>query len=298
MEAAALIDALTPIGPLPREALKQASEAKDDLIPVFIERIETYLASPDPEAAGNSIFFMIHLLAQWRATAAYPTLARLLRSPRAENALGWDTVTENGPPLMASVFDGDPEPLFAIIRDAQADELTRAVMLETLAVLTARGMLDREVARVFLRACWDELEPHAENYVWVGWVDAVANLGFAEMAPLAEEAFDKGLIDPGATELRCFHKDLADALTNPDRAAWLAERRNGFFGDVVDELARWHCFSEKYLARPTRAEDRDDEPMSSAWECREPHVNPFRDVGRNDPCPCASGKKFKKCCLN
>lgn len=21
-------------------------------------------------------------------------------------------------------------------------------------------------------------------------------------------------------------------------------------------------------------------------------------VGRNDPCPCGSGKKFKKCCLN
>ena len=21
-------------------------------------------------------------------------------------------------------------------------------------------------------------------------------------------------------------------------------------------------------------------------------------VGRNDPCPCNSGKKFKKCCLN
>ncbi|MBI5118565.1 SEC-C domain-containing protein [Candidatus Poribacteria bacterium] len=22
-----------------------------------------------------------------------------------------------------------------------------------------------------------------------------------------------------------------------------------------------------------------------------------RDVGRNDPCPCGSGKKYKKCCL-
>ncbi|MDX1763377.1 MAG: SEC-C metal-binding domain-containing protein [bacterium] len=22
----------------------------------------------------------------------------------------------------------------------------------------------------------------------------------------------------------------------------------------------------------------------------------YRDVGRNDPCPCGSGKKFKKCC--
>ena len=23
--------------------------------------------------------------------------------------------------------------------------------------------------------------------------------------------------------------------------------------------------------------------------------NPYKDVGRNDPCPCGSGKKFKKC---
>jgi uncharacterized protein YecA (UPF0149 family) len=29
----------------------------------------------------------------------------------------------------------------------------------------------------------------------------------------------------------------------------------------------------------------------------EPVVNPWRDVGRNDPCPCGSGKKAKKCCL-
>lgn len=25
--------------------------------------------------------------------------------------------------------------------------------------------------------------------------------------------------------------------------------------------------------------------------------NPYKGVGRNDPCPCGSGKKFKKCCL-
>ncbi|MDR2728842.1 MAG: SEC-C domain-containing protein [Chitinispirillales bacterium] len=23
----------------------------------------------------------------------------------------------------------------------------------------------------------------------------------------------------------------------------------------------------------------------------------YSDVGRNDPCPCGSGKKFKKCCM-
>lgn len=26
--------------------------------------------------------------------------------------------------------------------------------------------------------------------------------------------------------------------------------------------------------------------------------NPTRHVGRNDPCPCGSGMKFKQCCLH
>lgn len=28
-----------------------------------------------------------------------------------------------------------------------------------------------------------------------------------------------------------------------------------------------------------------------------PAFNRFRGIGRNDPCPCGSGRKFKKCCL-
>lgn len=31
-------------------------------------------------------------------------------------------------------------------------------------------------------------------------------------------------------------------------------------------------------------------------ETSEPYENPYRKIGRNDPCPCGSGKKFKKCC--
>lgn len=31
-------------------------------------------------------------------------------------------------------------------------------------------------------------------------------------------------------------------------------------------------------------------------ETTEPYVNPYKNIGRNDPCPCGSGKKFKKCC--
>jgi len=33
-------------------------------------------------------------------------------------------------------------------------------------------------------------------------------------------------------------------------------------------------------------------------EVQPPATNPMRHVGRNDPCPCGSGRKYKKCCLN
>ena len=29
---------------------------------------------------------------------------------------------------------------------------------------------------------------------------------------------------------------------------------------------------------------------------QEPVRNPLKEVGRNDPCPCGSGNKYKKCC--
>ena len=40
----------------------------------------------------------------------------------------------------------------------------------------------------------------------------------------------------------------------------------------------------------------DDEDEDSA-EPQEPYVRATPKVGRNDPCPCGSGKKYKKCCL-
>lgn len=49
--------------------------------------------------------------------------------------------------------------------------------------------------------------------------------------------------------------------------------------------------------RGKEARDREDPwDVPASWSI--PVVNPLRGIGRNDPCPCGSGKKFKKCCLN
>jgi uncharacterized protein YecA (UPF0149 family) len=59
------------------------------------------------------------------------------------------------------------------------------------------------------------------------------------------------------------------------------------FDDTILELSTWAAFNP---------EPRAEKPAPVSFY--DPKRNPFRNVGRNDPCPCGSGKKFKKCCLN
>ena len=40
-----------------------------------------------------------------------------------------------------------------------------------------------------------------------------------------------------------------------------------------------------------------EEDFSRPYEPMEPFVREKEKVGRNDPCPCGSGKKFKRCCM-
>lgn len=46
------------------------------------------------------------------------------------------------------------------------------------------------------------------------------------------------------------------------------------------------------VAKPVAANYSDSSPK----QVNKPIVNKVQKVGRNDPCPCGSGKKFKKCC--
>jgi hypothetical protein len=80
---------------------------------------------------------------------------------------------------MASVFDGDPEPLYDITLDPNAEQFIRAGMCEALAMVTVRGGLDRAVARRFLRDAFMEMQPQAECYLWVGWQRPLQCLAWA-----------------------------------------------------------------------------------------------------------------------
>lgn len=85
-------------------------------------------------------------------------------------------------------------------------------------------------------------------------------------------------------------KDVKEGKFEPEtsKAAYLDEfKKDTEFMEVLESIG----IDEAYIisliddacANPL---DKEDEPTGS--------LNP--GVGRNDPCPCGSGKKFKRCC--
>ena len=293
MDAAEILDQLTHAEGLPKTALRAASDKRVEMVPVFLREIDSYLALDSGERAKPTpLFFIFHLLGEWRERTAYQSLARLLRCPAHEiDAILGDAITSTSHRVMAAVFDGDPQPLNEIILEPNAEQFVRSRMCEALAMLVLRGELDRALAGRFLRDAFMDLQPQAECYVWYGWQSAVAMLGLTELTILVKRAFDRGFIDQQWLSFEHFQQDLEWAIRHPGR------RRRGseftLFGDTVEELSGWYGFSDDYLAdRARRLKQEQTELIES-----EPYRNPFRDVGRNDPCPCDSGKKFKNCCL-
>jgi uncharacterized protein len=66
-----------------------------------------------------------------------------------------------------------------------------------------------------------------------------------------------------------------DALTRTP------EQREALAADIAESLVRIHAF---WL------------PLRQAVQERHTAQRMRAKVGRNEPCPCGSGKKFKKCC--
>jgi hypothetical protein len=295
MDAEAILHELTHAEGLPREALKAATAQRSEIVPLFLSEIEAYLAlEPAARTKQTPLFFIFHLLGEWREKAAYRPLVRLLRLPGREvDEIFGDAINTTSHRVMAAVFDGDPEPLYDIILDRNAEEFIRSSMCEVLAMVTVRGELDRALAGRFLRDAFMNLLPQAQNFVWAGWQSAIAMLGMSDLKILVKKAFDRGFIDSHVLAFDHFEQDLRQGIERPGEPSRPDDHEYTLFGDTIEELSGWYCFTEQY-----REDQKRWRQQVEANHVRsQPYENPLKGIGRNDSCPCGSGKKFKKCCF-
>ncbi len=64
--------------------------------------------------------------------------------------------------------------------------------------------------------------------------------------------------------------------------------------DSIEELPHWYSVSDAY-SETQKAQKADPDPR--VFPMADFVRTPAPVAGRNDPCPCGSGKTFKTCCL-
>ena len=241
---------------------------------------------------GLLLFRGLHILGGARDREACQPLLRLLRRPLDEvNALLGDTVVESLANIVTGVFDDDIDALFALIIDRSIDGLIRDALFGAATFLAWERRVERDQYREFLVRFHKQRPAEDGDQAWAGWLQAIALLGLRDLVPLVDSAFREDRIPEEWIDRPQFDDDLATAEYAPDDIDRFTRYNLGYIEDVLVSLD-WTRGTEDVFD-----EDGEEAPWTDVVYPNEPVRNPWRHVGRNDPCPCGSGKKFKKCCL-
>ncbi len=158
------------------------------------------------------------------------------------------------------------------LKQLQADDVVKTLTDKALAMYEEREKLfgadmTREIERVVLLK-------NVDNY-WMSHIDAMEELkrgirlrAYAQKDPVVEYRFE------------------SDTLFN--------EMNDAIRDDTVKVLLTFN------LPNKNKAPERHDNNAPTTTPSDEPPVNRTvrntEKIGRNDPCPCGSGKKYKQCC--
>jgi hypothetical protein len=298
MPAEEVLQALAEAGPGNYEdALISADAHREALVGPLLEALEGGIADPRGASEQDASLFShaLYLLAKWREPRAYPYVIRWLSLPEeGPFDLAGDIVTQDGARILAGVCDGDLEPIKALILNRQAHEYGRSAGVSALALLAAWAEVPR--AHIIDSLLWLareglEREPGA---VWDALAFASADIEALEIFAELRRAYDDGLVNSQSIE-----RSELDEVEAMPRGTMVRQTRQHHrpIDDVAVASAWWDRHQPDEDADDLLPPDRDDwdDEKDGDAETAEPYRAPAK-VGRNEPCPCGSGKKYKKCC--
>ncbi len=270
---------------LRKAAYRAAFERRKEAVPAFISYIEAAAEANDIERVDDfeAIFWLICLLAEWRETRAYRPIARLFRcDPQFVEDLLGDAVTEQCHRIITSVFDGDLNILFDIIEDRKAEEYIRSAMFDALIIVGLTEPRHRDAIGEFAKRFATSHFADAPDIVWVKWTECIGLLGFEEMTQLVRYMFTADRIPDEHMDFRHFERDLERGL-------------DPMGGELTLQQNYYKPWDDTANFFPA-----EDKPQQERRQRRSPGRGRRRKIfklGRNDPCSCGSGKKYKNCCM-
>lgn len=276
----------------PGDVVAEAISRREEITPELLHILEDALINLEDLARRNEYagpVTAMYLLAQFREKRAYPIIMNLISAEWEHvDAVFSDLITEVFGRVLASVCDGDIAPICALIENEKLNEYIRSAGLDALVVLVTQGAKTREEIMTYFLSLFQGGLEREPSIVWSSLVCSCCDIYPIEAEVEIYRAFDDDLvyedmITPDDVE-RHLRTDKVEKLRKLAK-----DPHNTFVNDTIDELSRWLCTHE--FVEPKKSSDWKQEIWTPA-----PAPSGIK-VGRNDPCPCGSGKKYKKCCL-
>jgi hypothetical protein len=284
-------------GRFPMKAMQAAIEQREAITPELLRVLEA--VAEDPVKFVEREDYMLHdfalfLLAQFREKRAYAPIVKMFSAPgETPFDLFGDTVTEGLSQILASVYDGNPAPLHGLVESEQVNEFVRSAALDTFLVLEHTGQMPRAEVVEYFRSLFHGKFQRTHSYAWDGLVCAVADLPASELLEEVRQAYADGLVDDTVADLEGIERDIASP--KPRR-----RDRQHLITDAIAEMEWWASFHPedswpKKLPKLEPPVPPPPAPPPASYVAPKPLVREPK-IGRNDTCPCGSGKKYKKCC--
>jgi preprotein translocase subunit SecA len=202
----------------------------------------------------------------------------------------------------------DPETMYEYLNDifplsvyAQPDEFNRNMkrheMVERLSEIAEKTYEDREneIGSELMRDIERHIALRAINDKWIDHLDAMDYLlegiglrGYAQQDPII--AYKK----EGFFMFEQMMQSIQDEIVRMMYRVHLEKAPE----PVHSEYSNIQMLSNEFVPPVQSDSDESDYPMDMQDQSNV--IQPVQigeKVGRNDPCPCGSGKKYKKCCL-
>jgi hypothetical protein len=292
---------------LPVEAIQAARQQKERVIPELIrvlqDSVEAVKKGEEPQGPE---FLALFLLAEFRAAEALPAILAAISLPgEGPFEMFGDAVHDVLPRVLVSLAGGRClEICTDLLRNLAINEYVRWSAVKAIVYLGIKELRPRseivDVCRGLLRGFIVNKDVDGVTAVTC----EMLNLAPVEAIDDIKAAYDGDLVDESIIG---DWESVEEKLKSGAPMVGREYDESPSVDDTIDELKDWASFREDELENGNELEyENDMEP--DEWSRPRPSPPPVTPplvlypdksdrVGRNDPCPCGSGKKHKRCCM-
>jgi hypothetical protein len=274
-----IIAALNQKNIVPEVAINTAIAYKEEIIPALLLVVKNTAENFQKLDSDDSDYITaMYILAKLREPQACQYIIKLASLYRdwPEKLLG-DVITEGVTRLIVSTYDGNLQAIKNLIEHTHANIWCRGAASDSLLGLFAIGKLSREeIINYYRKLLHSPLVEDGEFAVHL--LKNICDIYPRELYDDAMLLFDRSDID----EFYISKKNFQEALDMGLDACLKRDIYEYQFYLPIDDVIK----EVSWLYRPEEDEEEEYKPK------------PATKIGRNSPCPCDSGKKYKKCCIS